>query len=206
MHIVDCGSSVHEFNDVDKFQDDGASWEPGTDMCFSSVDDVKSFYEEYALRKRFGWKIRTSIKGQDGELFYLVLACSREGYKVSNLPCTLKTLPTKVKQCPARICIKMENVGLWYVKNFDPSNSHDFSVTKAKLFKANKKINLHVKRTIEINDDARVRIGKTFQSLVKDVGEHENIPFCERDMGNYVNKERLTRNGVQLEKNVTTRL
>ncbi|CAJ2674140.1 unnamed protein product [Trifolium pratense] len=72
---VDCGgSSGHEFIEVDKFQDDDTSWEPTKDMCFSSADDVKSFYREYALRKGFGWKIRTSRKGDDGELCYLMLS------------------------------------------------------------------------------------------------------------------------------------
>ncbi|KAK2375490.1 protein FAR-RED IMPAIRED RESPONSE [Trifolium repens] len=187
--MMDCGSSVGEFIEVDKFQDDGASWEPATDMCFSSVDDVKSFYAEYALRKGFGWRIRTSKK-EDGELCYLVLVCARERNNVSNVPCTLKTLPTKVKQCPARICIKMEADGLWYINKFVSTHSHDCSPTKARLFKVNKKMNLHVQRAITINDDAGVTINKTFQSLVKDAGGHENIPFCERDVRNYVNKER----------------
>ncbi|CAK8536178.1 unnamed protein product [Lathyrus sativus] len=53
-------------------------------------------------------------------------------------------------------------------------------------------MNLHVRRTIQINDDAGVRINKTFQSLVKDAGGHENIPFCEKDVRNYINKERCT--------------
>ncbi|GAU23098.1 hypothetical protein TSUD_183990 [Trifolium subterraneum] len=189
---VNCNSSGHEFIEIDKFQDDGVSWEPATDMCFSSADEVNSFYGEYALRKGFGWKIRTSRKGQDGEICYLILACSKERHIVSNVPCTLKTNPTKGKKCPARMCIKMEKDGLWYVTKFDPSHSHECSPTKARLFKANKEINLHVKRTIQMNDDAGVTINKTFQSLVKDAGGggHENISFCERDVKNYVNKER----------------
>ncbi|KAK2455993.1 protein FAR-RED IMPAIRED RESPONSE [Trifolium repens] len=63
------------------------------------------------------------------------------------------------------------------------------SPTKARLFKANKTMNFHVKRTIEVNDDAGVAINKTFQYLVKDAGGHANIPFCEKGMRNYVNKE-----------------
>jgi hypothetical protein len=51
-------------------------------------------------------------------------------------------------------------------------------------------MNLHVQRAITINDDAGVTINKTFQSLVKDAGGHENIPFCETDVRNYINKER----------------
>ncbi|KAK2410649.1 protein FAR1-RELATED SEQUENCE [Trifolium repens] len=99
------------------------------------MDDVKSFYVEYASRKEFGWRIRTSKKGEDGELCYLVLACAREGNNVSNVPCTLKTLPTRVKQCQARICIKMERDGLWYINKFDPTHFHDCSPTKERLFK-----------------------------------------------------------------------
>lgn len=53
-------------------------------------------------------------------------------------------------------------------------------------------MNLHVRRTIQINDDVGVRINKTFQSLVKDAGGHENIAFCEKDVRNYINKERRT--------------
>ncbi|KAK2401615.1 hypothetical protein QL285_051209 [Trifolium repens] len=182
--------SIHEFIEVDKFNDDVGCWEPAVEMCFSSADDVKSFYQEYALRKGFGWKIRSSKKGKDGELCYMILACSREGSTVSKVPCTLKTLPTKVNKCPARICIKMEEDSLWYIKRFDAEHSHEMSPTKSRLFKANKEMNMHVRRTIEVNDDAGVTINKTFQSLVKDAGGHENIPFCERDVRNYINKER----------------
>ncbi|XP_004509897.2 protein FAR1-RELATED SEQUENCE 4-like [Cicer arietinum] len=159
-------------------------------MCFSCLDEVKSFYEEYASRKGFGWKIRSSRKWQDGELCYLILSCSIEGSKVSKNLCTLKTLPTKVNSCPVKIVIKLDKDGLWYITKFEPNHTHKTSPTKARLFKANKKMNLHVKRTIQINDYVGVRMNKTFQPLVKDAGGHENVPFCERDVRNYVNKER----------------
>jgi len=63
-NIHDEGIEVDNFN----VEDEDALWEPKTDMCFSSIDDVKSFYREYALRKGFDWKIRTSRKGNDGEV------------------------------------------------------------------------------------------------------------------------------------------
>ncbi|XP_073220825.1 protein FAR-RED ELONGATED HYPOCOTYL 3-like [Cicer arietinum] len=47
-------------------------------------------------------------------------------------------------------------------------------------------MNLHVKRTIQINDDAGVRINKTFQPLVKDAEGHENVTFWEKYVRNYV--------------------
>ncbi|WJX79865.1 hypothetical protein P8452_62945 [Trifolium repens] len=173
-NMVDSGGVLHEFIEVDNFKDDGVGvtcWEPEMDMCFSSMDDAKSFYGEYAMRKGFGWKIRTSKKGQDGKICYIILACTREGSKVSKVQPTLKTLPTRMNCCPAKICIKMEKDGLWYFKKFNPEHSHEIIPTNARLFKANKKM----KRTIKINDDA---------------GRHENILFCERDVKSYVNQER----------------
>ena len=159
-------------------------------MTFSSIDDVKSFYGKNASVKGFGWKTRSSKKGDDGEVNYVMLSCSREGRRVSEIPCTLKTLPTKVKNCPAKVTAKLEKYGLWHILKFESNHSHAISSTKSRLFKANKNMNMHVKRTIQINDDAGVRINKTFQSLVTNAGGHENITFCERDVRNYVNKER----------------
>ncbi|XP_073224356.1 protein FAR-RED IMPAIRED RESPONSE 1-like [Cicer arietinum] len=106
--------------------------------------------------------------------------------------CTLKTLPTKINNCPTKIVFKLDKDGLWCITKFELDPTQEMSPTKARLFKDNKNVNLHVKRTIQINDDARVRINKTFQSLVKDVGGLENVPFCEKDVKNYVIKERCT--------------
>lgn len=76
-YYVDCGGGDSEANGVDIVNDDQEKWEPATGMCFSSIEDVKSFYREYALRKGFGWKTRTSRKGEDGQISYLMLVCSR---------------------------------------------------------------------------------------------------------------------------------
>ncbi|KAI5398763.1 hypothetical protein KIW84_064225 [Lathyrus oleraceus] len=192
--FIECGSSQGEDVEVDHGDcggyDDDTLWVPAIGMCFSCLEEVKTYYQEYALKKGFGWRIRSSKKEDDGKVNYLILSCSREGSNISKISCTLKTLPSRAKNCPAKICIKLKQDGFWYITQFESNHSHETSPTKARLFKANKKMNLHVRRTIQINDDAGVRINKTFQSLVKDVGGHENIPFCEKDVRNYINKER----------------
>jgi len=98
-----CDGFVGEANGVDSFSGEQASGEPSSGMFFSSVEEMKSFYKRYASNKGFEWKIRTSKKGEDGKLKYFMLSCSREGHRVSGVPCTLKTLPTKVKSCPAKM-------------------------------------------------------------------------------------------------------
>ncbi|KAI5403674.1 hypothetical protein KIW84_051006 [Lathyrus oleraceus] len=131
--FIECGSSQGEDVEVDHGDcggdNDDTLWVSAIGMCFSCLEKVKTYYQEYALKR-----------GLDGGLDH------RE----------------------------KEMTG---------------SPTKARLFKANKKMNLHVRRTIQINDDAGVRINKTFQSLVKDAKGHGNIPFFEIYVRNYINKE-----------------
>ncbi|KAI5421367.1 hypothetical protein KIW84_044980 [Lathyrus oleraceus] len=192
--FIEYGSSQGEDVEVDHGNcggdDDDSLWVPAIGMWFSYLEEVKTYYQEYALKKGFGWRIRSSKKGEDGEVNYLILSCSREGSNISKNSCTLKTLLSRAKNCPAKICIKLKQDGLWYITQFESKHSHETNPTKVRLFKANKKMNLHVRRTIQINDDAGVRINNTFQSLVKDAGGHENISFCEKDVRNYINKER----------------
>jgi hypothetical protein len=101
------GNFDDEANRVDNSNGELASWEPVTGMSFPSIDEVKLFYKKYASIKGFGWKTRTSKKGENGEINYIMLSCTREGHRVSEIPCTLKTLPTKVKNCPAKITTKL---------------------------------------------------------------------------------------------------
>ncbi|KAK7281946.1 hypothetical protein RIF29_10354 [Crotalaria pallida] len=61
---------------------------------------------------------------------------------------------------------------------------------QARKFRNNKNISMHVQRTIQINDDAGVRINKTFRAIVEDVGGHANLACDERDVRNFIHKER----------------
>jgi len=61
---------------------------------------------------------------------------------------------------------------------------------KSRMMRGNKKLNMQVKRTLDMNDEAGVRINKSFQSLVCDVGGFENLPFVERDVRNYIGRQR----------------
>ena len=110
----------------------------------------------------FGWKIRNSKKGDNGEWNYLMLTCTREGSRVSKVPATLKTLPAQVAKCRASITASKASDSLWSIKSVILDYSHDISPTKSRIYMINKNVSLHVKRTIELNDEAGVRISKIF--------------------------------------------
>ena len=119
--------------------------------------------ENRRLRKK-DW-MENYIIGLDGELHYLVLACTREGSRVSKIPPTLKTLPSSVAKCNAKVTTTKRQDGVWCINKVILEHSHDLSLRKVRKLKVNKNISLHVQRTIQVNDDAGVRINKTFQSL-----------------------------------------
>jgi len=46
---------------------------PTIGMCFASADEVKTFYRQYAIRKGFGTRTRSSKKGIDHQIRYFIL-------------------------------------------------------------------------------------------------------------------------------------
>jgi len=73
---------------------DGVEVQPAVGMCFNSADDARNFYRKYDIQKGFGIRTRTSRKGPDNELRYLLLVCAREGTYVSSIPAEVATKPT----------------------------------------------------------------------------------------------------------------
>jgi len=49
---------------------------------------------------------------------------------------------------------------------------------------------MHSRQTVETNDDAGVRINKSFRSLVSEAGGYEHVNFIERDVRNYIGQQR----------------
>ncbi|XP_027915923.1 protein FAR1-RELATED SEQUENCE 7-like [Vigna unguiculata] len=166
-------------------QEDELNEVPMVGMIFETTDKVKEFYKQYAIRCGFGVRVRSSSKGEDNELCFVKLVCSREGNYVSTIPPELKSQPTKIKNCGARITA-VKKGGQWHIKNVILDHNHDLSSMKSRIIRGNKKLNMQVKQTLDMNDEAGVRINKSFQSLVCDVGGFENLPFVERDVRNYI--------------------
>ena len=109
---------------------------------------------------------------------------------MSKIPPTLKTLQSSEAKCDAKVTATKKEDGVWCINKVVLEHSHDLSPTKARKLRVNKSISLHVQRTIQVNDDSGLHINKTFQALAKGVGGYENLPFGERDVRNYVQKER----------------
>ncbi|XP_014492560.1 protein FAR1-RELATED SEQUENCE 5-like [Vigna radiata var. radiata] len=159
--------------------------EPRINMCFDSMEDAKKFYTNYAITCGFAVRTRSSKKDKDSNVYYLRLVCSREGKYVSSIKPEVKTHASQTNQCPASITIGRKD-NYWVIKSVVLDHSHDLCLNTSKLIPGNRKLSMQAKHTLQVNDDAGVRINKSFLSILSDVGGFENMEFVERDAWNYI--------------------
>ena len=107
--------------------------------------------------------------------------CARAGTYVSSIPPEVATKPTQSVKCGAHITVGKKD-GKWFIMSVSDQHSHDLSPTKSRLFRGNRQINLQAKRTLDMNDEASVRVNKSYRSLVTSVGGYDNMEFTERCM------------------------
>ncbi|BAT88802.1 hypothetical protein VIGAN_05241600 [Vigna angularis var. angularis] len=184
---------VQELNIVD---DSCLNLEPSLHMSFDTMEEAKKFYEQYKMRCGFGVRTRTSKKNDKNEVYYFRLVCSREGKYVSSIRPKVKILPNQKKQCPTGITIARKNEK-WIIWTVVLQHSHDLCPKRSNLIRANRKLNMHAKHTLEVNDDAGVRINKSFLSIVGKSGGFENMQFVERDLVMFVLRHHILNEQVR---------
>ncbi|XP_052732392.1 protein FAR1-RELATED SEQUENCE 5-like [Vigna angularis] len=180
------GDQGNDYNDnVDEPNESLKEMDPTVHMCFDSMAEAKTFYTNYAIRRGFAVRTRTSKKDKDNNVYYLRIVCSREGKYVSSVKPVVKTLPSQINQCPAGITIAKKE-DKWFIRIVVLDHNQDLCPNNSKLFAANRKLSMHAKHTLEVNNDAGVRLNKSFLSIVNDAGGYENMDFFERDARNYI--------------------
>ncbi|KAK0587227.1 hypothetical protein LWI29_019469 [Acer saccharum] len=75
-------------------------------------------------------------------------------------------------------------------------HNHGLSPKKSRFFRCNREMSDTMKRVLDTNDIAGVRMNKSFGSLVVGAGGFENLPFSEKDCRNYIDKARHLKLGA----------
>jgi len=75
--------------------------------------------------------------------------------------------PLQRKECPASIMVT-KGQQTWMITIVVHEHNHEISPTKSRLIRENRRLNLEVKRTFQINDETNVRLNNIFRSLVCD--------------------------------------
>ncbi|KAK8957504.1 Protein FAR1-RELATED SEQUENCE 8 [Platanthera zijinensis] len=139
------------------------------------------------MQSGFGVSKRSSTK-TEGIPTYITIGCSR--YEKSNISSqnVLNSHPITKTQCKFRLLAKRLEDNKWIVTSFLDGYNHVLSPKKSRNYRCNRKLTAIVKRKLELNDVAGIRMNKNFNVLMVEAGGHENLPFLEKDCINYIKK------------------
>ncbi|RYR07755.1 hypothetical protein Ahy_B05g075182 [Arachis hypogaea] len=145
---------------------------PKVRMTFTTLEDAEKFYRNYAKAAGFSIRVRsTNRKGN--EIKNQLITCSREGKWKSKISPTEKTNPTAGLNCPARNYIHtLKDVGAWIISKVVLDHSHPCCPSKAEMLKQHRELSMSIRRIIENNEEAGIRLSKTYQSFVAAAGGH----------------------------------
>ncbi|KAF5452626.1 hypothetical protein F2P56_027602 [Juglans regia] len=169
--------------------------EPKSGMEFNLFEDLFSYYKLYGKKCGFGVMTQRSERSEDQSVRYVTLGCARGGkarIKSSNLA---NPRPTGKTDCKARInALRVE--GKMRLTTVHNTHNHGLSPMKSRFFRCNREVSESVKRVLDTNDLAGIRLNKSYGSLVVGAGGFENLPFLEKDCHNYIDKARHLRLGA----------
>ncbi|KAK9266731.1 hypothetical protein L1049_027269 [Liquidambar formosana] len=165
-------------------------------MTFSSQEEVNEYYKNYARQEGFGILKRTISHDDDGNVKFFTLTCCRARKSQSIGMNLLKSSLSIKTECPARIRASMQKDGKFRLNIVKIEHNNTLSPAKTRYFRSNKRLDPHVKRRLEINDEAGIGLSKNFHSFVIERDGYENLTFGGKDARNHIEKARRLRLGV----------
>ncbi|XP_035551028.1 protein FAR1-RELATED SEQUENCE 5-like [Juglans regia] len=179
----------------EKVQIDGDD-EPVSRKEFNSLEDLMSYYKEYGKKCGFGVMTKISERKEDETVRYVTLVCAHGGKARNRTINVANPCPTGKTECKTKInALKVADCKfrLTTVHNI---HNHSLNPKKSRFFRCNREVSESVKRVLNTNDLAGIRINKSFGSLVVGAGGFENLPFLTKDCRNYIDKARHLRLGA----------
>ncbi|RYR50974.1 hypothetical protein Ahy_A06g026036 [Arachis hypogaea] len=158
---------------------------PKVRMTFKTLEETGKFYKNYFKLASFSTKIRNTTRKGD-KIKNQLIVCSREGGWKSKISLTLKTNPLAGINCLARIYADILKDTIFKVVL---NHSHPCCPDREEPLKQHRELSMFVHRTIETNEEARIRPSKTYQSFVATVGSHQELNFIEKDVRNYISRK-----------------
>ncbi|KQK04264.1 hypothetical protein BRADI_2g12691v3, partial [Brachypodium distachyon] len=197
--VADQHNGVFHEDDEDAFIleeiGDSLDDQPLKGIMFDSEDDAVRFYKGYAKTKGFGVVRRTARHGDDRKLNYFTLACSRQGKAQYSSKNSFNPNPSTRMQCPAKVNFPCRGEK-FCITSVTLDHNHPTSPSKSRFLRSHKKLDLHAKRMLELNDQAGIRMNKNFGSLVMEAGGYEQLEFGEKECRNYLPEKRRLKLGA----------
>ncbi|KAF5452014.1 hypothetical protein F2P56_027055 [Juglans regia] len=169
--------------------------EPKARMKFDSFAELMSYYKLYAKKCGIRSITQRSERDDEGSVRYVTLGCAHGGKAQNRTMNVAKPRPIGKTDCKAMInALKVgEKMQLTTVHN---THNQGLSPQKSRFFQCNREVSETVKRVLDTNDLAGIRMNNSFGSLVVGAEGFENLPFLEKDCHNYIDKARHLRLGA----------
>ncbi|OAY75548.1 Protein FAR1-RELATED SEQUENCE 2 [Ananas comosus] len=153
---------------------------PEIGMAFINFDVVFNFYKHYAQEIGFA-VVKRSTKMTDGKATYVIITCSRHG-KMYRTVTNIRPRPSVAKtNCPARINVVINADSSCVISKITLEHNHTLSPYKSRFFSCNRVIDTSVKRQLDLNDRAGIRLNKSFNSIIVEASGYENLIFGKKD-------------------------
>ncbi|XP_042954654.1 protein FAR1-RELATED SEQUENCE 1-like [Carya illinoinensis] len=159
-------SSAGESEKVQMYGDDV----PKSKMEFNSLEDLMSYYKEYGKKCGFGVMKKRNERGEDGTVRYVTLACARGGKAQNRILNVSSPRPTGKIECKAKINVSKTPDGKFRLNSVHNIHNHNLSPKKSRFFRCNREVSESIKRVLDTNDMAGIRMNKSFGSLVVGAG------------------------------------
>ncbi|XP_041017868.1 protein FAR-RED IMPAIRED RESPONSE 1-like [Juglans microcarpa x Juglans regia] len=163
--------------------------EPKSGMEFNSFEDLMSYYKQYAEQCGFGVTRKKTERGEDETVRYVTITCARGGKARNRTFNVANPRPIGKIECKAKINA-LKSDGKFQLTTVHNIHNHGLILKKSRFFRCNREVSDSVKRVLDTNDLASIRMNKSFGSLVVGAGGFENLPFLEKDCRNYIDKAR----------------
>ncbi|CAL5392564.1 unnamed protein product [Camellia sinensis] len=165
---------------------------PKAGMVFSSDEEIRNYYDNFARRQGFGVAKISSKSGDDGRPKYFSLACARNGKTISTAKGSYHPRPSTKTNCKAKINVTIKEDGRFIISRVYLDHNHALSPGKTRNFRRNKALDSRGKRRSEQNDLAGITLNQNSHSFADEAGCYENLAYGEKEIA----KARQSRLGV----------
>ncbi|KAF5450028.1 hypothetical protein F2P56_030410 [Juglans regia] len=139
--------------------------EPKSGMEFNLFEDLLSYYKQYAKKCGFGVMTQRNERSEDQSVRYVTIGYARGGKARNKSLNVANPRPMGKTDCKARInALRVE--GKMRITTVHNTHNHGLSPKKSHFFRCNREVSETVKRVLDTNDLAGIRLNKSYGSLV----------------------------------------
>ncbi|KAK9109957.1 hypothetical protein Sjap_018017 [Stephania japonica] len=141
---------------------------PVVGMLFDSVDELPTAYQDHAKEKGFAVAIRSSVRDTSSQFKYVSISCDRGRN-------TYFEKHSKRINCPAKVRVVREGHNCWSLSKVVVEHNHELIHNLSRFMMGHRKMSMHMKRQLDVNDIAGIRPCKSIRMLQIQSGGPENL-------------------------------